>query len=162
MNNKDADQTARMCRLICATVICIWHTQDFWWHGSTMASVKIQWWTIRSSYIWAASWQKQQNGMCTQQRVRSAWASAAWPESSLSAWKKKSILSYPLSAQRILWSDWVDAQADLCLRLAHSYFVVFVMRQLNYLSAKCIIYYNRSGGERWKLVIYLVCACLLF
>ena len=25
--------------------------------------------------IWAASWQNQQNGMCTQQRLRSAWAS---------------------------------------------------------------------------------------
>ena len=26
--------------------------------------------------IWAASWQNQQNGMCAQQRLRSAWASA--------------------------------------------------------------------------------------
>ena len=26
--------------------------------------------------IWAATWQNQQNGMCTQQRLRSAWASA--------------------------------------------------------------------------------------
>ena len=33
--------------------------------------------------------------------------------------KKARVLSYPLSAQRILWSDWVDAQADLNLRLAH-------------------------------------------
>ena len=34
---------------------------------------------------WAASWQ---NGMCTQRRLRSAWASAVWSESSLSAWRK--------------------------------------------------------------------------
>ena len=27
--------------------------------------------------------------------------------------KKAWVLSYPLSAQRRLWSDWVDAQADL-------------------------------------------------
>ena len=28
------------------------------------------------SYNWAASWQNQQNGTCTQRRLRSAWASA--------------------------------------------------------------------------------------
>ena len=40
-----------------------------------------------------------------------------WTESSLSALKKKAwVLSYPLSAQRRLWSDRVDAQANLSLR----------------------------------------------
>ena len=29
-----------------------------------------------SGNIWAASWQNQQNDLCTQQRLRSAWASA--------------------------------------------------------------------------------------
>ena len=33
--------------------------------------------------------------------------------------KKAMILSYPLSVQRRLWSDWADAQADLSLRWAH-------------------------------------------
>ena len=33
--------------------------------------------------------------------------------------------------QRRLWSDWVDAQADLSLRWAHSHFVGFVMSRLN-------------------------------
>ena len=33
--------------------------------------------------------------------------------------KKAWVLSYPLSAQQRLWSDWVDAQADLSLRRAH-------------------------------------------
>ena len=37
------------------------------------------------------------------------------------------VFSYPLSA-----SDWMDAQADLSLRLVHSHFVGFVMRQLDY------------------------------
>ena len=36
--------------------------------------------------------------------------------------KKAWILSYPLSAQRRLWSDWVDAQADLCLCWAQSFY----------------------------------------
>ena len=35
--------------------------------------------------------------------------------------KKAWVLSYPLRAQRRLCSDWVDAQADLSLRLAHSF-----------------------------------------
>ena len=32
---------------------------------------------------------------------------------------KACVLSYPLSAQRRLWSDWADAQADLSLHCAH-------------------------------------------
>ena len=46
--------------------------------------------------------------------------------------KKAWVLSYPLSSQRRLWSDWADAQADLSLRWAHSHFVGFVMSQLIY------------------------------
>ena len=44
--------------------------------------------------------------------------------------KKAWVLSYPLSAQRRLWSDWADAQADLSLHWAHTHFVGFVMRRL--------------------------------
>ena len=40
------------------------------------------------------------------------------------------VFSYALSAQRRLWSDWVDAQAELSLRWVHSLFVGFVMRRL--------------------------------
>ena len=39
--------------------------------------------------------------------------------------KKAWVLSYPLSAQRRLWSGWADAQADLSLCWAHSHFVGF-------------------------------------
>ena len=44
--------------------------------------------------------------------------------------KKAWVLSYPLSAQRRLWSGWADAQADLSLRWAHTHFVGFVMSRL--------------------------------
>ena len=44
--------------------------------------------------------------------------------------KKAWVLSYPLSAQQGLWSDWVDAQADLSLRWAHTHLVGFVMSWL--------------------------------
>ena len=37
--------------------------------------------------------------------------------------------------QRSLWSDWVDAQADLNLRWAHTHFVSFVMSRLKYLAS---------------------------
>ena len=33
--------------------------------------------------------------------------------------KKPRVLSYPLSTQRRLWSDWADAQADLSLHWVH-------------------------------------------
>ena len=39
--------------------------------------------------------------------------------------KKLWDLSYSLSAQRRLWSDWADAQADLSLRWANTPFVGF-------------------------------------
>ena len=39
--------------------------------------------------------------------------------------KKAWVLSLPLIAQRRLWSDWADTQADLSLHWAHSHFVVF-------------------------------------
>ena len=44
--------------------------------------------------------------------------------------KKAWVLSYPLSAQRKLWSDWADAQADLSLRWAHTHFIGFVISWL--------------------------------
>ena len=39
--------------------------------------------------------------------------------------KKAWVLSYPLNAQRRLWSDWTDAQADLSIRWAHMPFCWF-------------------------------------
>ena len=39
--------------------------------------------------------------------------------------KKPWVLSYPLNAQRRLWSDWVDAQADLSHHWAHMSFCWF-------------------------------------
>ena len=63
--------------------------------------------------------------------------------------KKAWVLSYPLSAQRKLWSDWADAQADLSLHWAHSHFVGFVMRRLNY---NCVTIANmiRHASRRWR------------
>ena len=64
-------------------------------------------------YIWAAEWQNQQIDMFAQRRPRSAWASAQSDRVFAIRVKKSWVLSYPLSAQWRLWSDWADAQADL-------------------------------------------------
>ena len=76
--------------------------------------------------IWAASWQNQQNGMCAQRRLRSAWASAQSDQSSLSLWRKLGSLPTHLAHSED-WSDWAD---DLSLRWAHSHCVGFVTRSL--------------------------------
>ena len=44
--------------------------------------------------------------------------------------KKAWVLSCPLSAQRRLWSDWADAQADLSLPMPHTHFAGFIMSRL--------------------------------
>ena len=90
--------------------------------------------------IWAASWQNQQNGMWAQRRLRSAWAFAQSDQSLCCPHKKAWVLSYPLSAQQRLWSDWADAQAaDQTGRMPRliwvfagctDHFVGFVMRWL--------------------------------
>ena len=52
------------------------------WHVSCLLV------NVAQHHIWATSWQNQQNGMCAQRRLRSAWASAQSDQSSLSAWRK--------------------------------------------------------------------------
>ena len=65
--------------------------------------------------------------------------------------KKYWVLSYPLSAQRRLWSDWADAQTDLSLRWAHMLFCWFCheaahIYMLNFMS---VVY----KGCPWDTVI---------
>ena len=68
--------------------------------------------------------------LCARRRLRSALGiRSVWSESSLSAFKKVWVLSYPLSTSED-WSDWADAQADLSVRKAHTHFVDFVMSWL--------------------------------
>ena len=62
--------------------------------------------------IWARARQNQQNDLCPQRRLRSAWESTESDQSSLCT-------SY---RQQRLWSDWVDAQDDWSLRWAHMSF----------------------------------------
>ena len=64
---------------------------------------------------------KPTKSLCTQRRLRSAWASAQSDQS------LHCVLNVKLSScgQRRLWSDWADAQADLSLRWAYMSFCWF-------------------------------------
>ena len=65
--------------------------------------------------------------MCAQRKLRSAWASIHADQSSLCAqWVAKGQNFHHADSE----DDWVDAQADLSLRWAHSHFVGFVMSRL--------------------------------
>ena len=67
--------------------------------------------------------------VCIQWRLRSAWVFLirVFAVRMRKAW----VHSYPLSAERRLWSDWADAQVDPSLRWAHTHFVGFVMSWLS-------------------------------
>ena len=88
----------------------------------------------------SSSWQNHQNDMCFQQRLRSDWADGHSPSLIrvfADRMKKAWVLSYPLSTQWRLWSDWADAQADLSLRWVHSNFDGFVVKRLNFCLLSC-------------------------
>ena len=101
----------------------------------------------------AASWQNQQCGCAPSEDSDQS----GHPPSLISAFavhmKKARVLSYPLSAQRRLWSDWADAQADLSLRWAHTHFVGFVTRRLIILTSKVRLF-NMFKGQ--------TCVCIVF
>ena len=81
-------------------------------------------------YLWATTWRNQQTECAPSEDSDQP----GHPPSLIKVFavriQKAWVLSFPLSAQRRLWSDWADAQADLSLRWAHSHFVGFVMSRL--------------------------------
>ena len=80
--------------------------------------------------IWAAAWQNQWNGMCTQRRLRTAWASAQSDQSLRCALNRK------LRAQAFFMQTGKTDQSGLMPRLiwvfagCTGHFVHFVMLQL--------------------------------
>ena len=81
-------------------------------------------------YIWAATWQNRQSDCAPSEDSDQPGHPPSLIRVFAVRMEKALVLNYPLSAQRRLWSDWVDAQADLSLRWAHSHFFVFVMSRL--------------------------------
>ena len=58
--------------------------------------------------------------------------------------KKVWVLSYPLVAQRRLWSDWADAQTDLRLWWAHMPFCWFCREAAHFMNEFQYVHYCKS------------------
>ena len=88
--------------------------------------------------ISAASWQNQQSDCAPSEDSDQPGHLPSLIRVFAVCMKKAWVLSYSLSAQRRLWTDWADAQADLSLRWAHNHIVGFVMRRLIRSLCTCI------------------------
>ena len=99
-------------------------------HGLMLLSVAVHSSCIFLNQKWAATRQNQQNECAPSEDSDQPGHPSSLIRVFAVHMKKAWVLSYPLSVQRRLWSDWADAQADLSLRWAHTYFVGFVMSWL--------------------------------
>ena len=102
---------------------------------------------LKLNTLWAATWQNQQNECAPSEDSDQPGCPPSLIRVLAFRMKKPRVLSYPLSTQRRLWSDWTDAQADLCLRWAHSQFVGFVMSRLLY---ACKYMYMKGKSAKKK------------
>ena len=71
---------------------------------------------------WAATWQNQQSDCAPSEDSDQPGHPPSLIRVFTVRMKKAWVLSYPLSAQRRLWSDLADAQADLSLHWEHTHF----------------------------------------
>ena len=85
-------------------------------------------------HIWATSWKNQQSDCAPSEDSDQPGRPPSLIRVFAVCMKKGWVLGYPLSAQRRLWSDWADDQADLNFHWMHSHFVGFIMRLLNYVA----------------------------
>ena len=76
---------------------------------------------------WAVTWQNQQSECVPSEDSDQPGHPPSLIRVFAVRMKKAWVLSYSLSAQWRLWSDWVDAKADLSLRWVHTLFVCFVL-----------------------------------
>ena len=113
----------------------------------------------RQNTIWAATWQNQQCGCAPSEDSDQPGHPPSLIRVFAVRMKEACVLSYPLSAQRRLWSDWADAQADVSLRWAHRYFVGFVMSRLILVCGAQVLKQLATGlkecHSHHKLVAYL-------
>ena len=111
-----------------------WPPGHFWVYGSSLhAEMKLLWSCLLkhrkemvTKLTWTASWQNQQNGMCAQRRLRSAWAFAQSDQSSLCVqWVAKDASFLYADSKDSDQTRRMDAQADLSLLWMHSSFCRF-------------------------------------
>ena len=80
--------------------------------------------------IWVTAWQNQQNNLCTQRRLRPAWASAQSDQSLCCSHKEALGPRLPTE----LTAKTADAQADLSLRWVHMSFCWICQAQVGLIS----------------------------
>ena len=97
---------------------------------SCSGSLMSQFCFLQLCCIWAATWQNQQSECAPSEDSDQLGHPPSLIRVFAIRMKKPWVLSYPMSAQRRLWSDWADAQADLSLPWGQSHFVSFVMSWL--------------------------------
>ena len=108
--------------------------------------------------IWAASRKKNNKMACAPSEASDQ---PGHPPSLIRVFavhmKKAWVLCYPLSEQWRLWSDWVDAQADLSLRWAHMPFCWFCHKAAHWWS--CLLSQIDIGKQHYKMLcitIYVI------
>ena len=115
-------------------------------------------------WIWAATWQNQQNECAPREDSDQPWHPTSLIRVIAVRTKKAWVLSYPLSAQWRLWSDWADAKADLSLCWVHTHFVGFVILWLicpcqNVLESICCL---AAHFPQWPFIFFFPISFLLF
>ena len=80
---------------------------------------------LSTSVLTAAAWQNQQNNLCAQWRLKSAWAFAQSDQNLRCAFIGSQGPNVSSCRRRKVWSDCADTQADLRLRWTHRSFCLF-------------------------------------
>ena len=102
---------------------------------------------------WASSWQNQQNGICAEQRLRSAWASARSDQSSLSAWRKLGSLAIHWAHSEDSDQTWRMPRLIWVFAERTSHFVGFVVLRLkSNWRTYCVIKFDLSFFEHHCLI----------
>ena len=101
--------------------------------------------------IWATSWQKVRPA----KPQISLGIPPVWSVFAIGM-KKASVISYQLCAQRRLWSDKADGQADLSFRWVHIHFVSFVIRWAHLILNWCWKKEDRNVSTSVNCLIKLI------
>ena len=105
--------------------------------------------------IWAATWQNQQSECAPSEDSDQPGHPPSLIRVFAVRMKKHWALSYPLSTQRRLQSDWADAQADLSLRWAHTHFLGFVMSWLILLKQCMTLLHIHKMYKGWLCKLFI-------
>ena len=115
--------------------------------------------TTIMTITWAVTWQNQQSDCAASEDSDQP----GHPPSLIRVFavrvKKPWVLSYPLRAQRRLWSDWAN---DLILPWAHTHFVGFVMSRLTFQLETLVSFHPGFPSFNWDTLMWGLSERLFF